>query len=83
VGSIVGWETGRKGGMNDADLRRRNHWINHIARHAHAKPEASYLRFEGRSITWSQLHERVNAIAAASHRRGAPRRLVPLRRPGP
>ncbi len=56
--------------MNDSDVRRRNHWVNHIARHAHAKPDAVYLRFEGRSITWSQLHRRVNAIAAAMARRG-------------
>ena len=56
--------------MNDSDVQRRNHWVNHIARHAHAKPDAVYLRFEGRSITWSQLHQRVNAIAAAMARRG-------------
>jgi fatty-acyl-CoA synthase len=56
--------------MNDADVQRRNHWVNHIARHVHAKPDAVYLRFEGRSTTWSQLHERVNAIAAAMRQRG-------------
>jgi fatty-acyl-CoA synthase len=56
--------------MNDSDVRRRNHWVNHIARHAHAKPDAVYLRFDGRSITWSQLHQRVNAIAVAMARRG-------------
>jgi hypothetical protein len=33
--------------MNEADARRRNHWVNHIARHAHEKPSAVYLRFEG------------------------------------
>lgn len=56
--------------MNEADVRRRNHWVNHIARHAHAKPDAVYLRFEGRSVTWSQLHQRVSAIAAAMSQRG-------------
>jgi fatty-acyl-CoA synthase len=56
--------------MNDVDVWRRNHWVNHIARHAHAKPDATYLRFEGRSITWSQLYDRVNAIAAAMRGRG-------------
>src|ERR1700721_1604554 len=53
-----------------AAARRRNHWVNHIARHAHAKPDAVYLRFEGRSVTWSQLHQRASAIAAAMSQRG-------------
>jgi fatty-acyl-CoA synthase len=56
--------------MNGADLQRRNHWVNHIVRHAHEKPDALFLRFEGKSITWSQLHERVRAVAAAMARRG-------------
>jgi fatty-acyl-CoA synthase len=56
--------------MNDADMRRRNHWVNHIARHAHAKPNEAYLRFDGCSTTWAQLHERVGAVAAAMARRG-------------
>jgi fatty-acyl-CoA synthase len=56
--------------MNDSAVRRRNHWVNHIARHAHAKPDAVYLRFEGHSVTWSQLHRRVNAIAVGMARRG-------------
>ena len=54
----------------DAAARRRNHWVNQIARHAHAKPDAVYLRFEGRSTTWSQLEQRVTAAAAAMARRG-------------
>ena len=56
--------------MDKPDLQRRNHWVNHIARHAHAKPDEVYLRFEGRSVTWAQLHERVNAVAAAMAARG-------------
>jgi len=56
--------------MNDADVRRRNHWVNHIARHAHAKPDDVYLRFEGCSTTWAQLHERVTSVAAAMAGRG-------------
>src|SRR5580698_3329361 len=56
--------------MNDADVRRRNHWVNHIARHAHEKPDAVYLRFRGVSVTWSQLRDRVNAVAAAMAHRG-------------
>ena len=51
--------------MNDTDARRRNHWVSHIARHAHEKPGGVYLRFEGGSVTWAQIHERVSALAAA------------------
>ncbi len=54
----------------DAPARRRNHWVNQITRHAHEKPGAVYLRFEGRSITWSQLGQRVTAAAAALAGRG-------------
>jgi hypothetical protein len=54
--------------MNDEDARRRNHWVNHIGRHAHEKPGAVFLRFEDRSTTWAQLHERVSAVAAAMRR---------------
>src|SRR5579863_3932736 len=56
--------------MNDADVRRRNHWVNHIVRHAHEKPDAVYLRFQGGSVTWSQLRDRVNGVAAAMASRG-------------
>src|SRR5579862_5100785 len=56
--------------MNDAAVRRRNHWVNHIVRHAHEKPDAVYLRFQGGSVTWSQLRDRVNAVAAAMASRG-------------
>ena len=56
--------------MNDTDARRRNHWVSHIARHAHEKPGAVYLGFEGRTITWAQIHERVSEVAAALRERG-------------
>ncbi len=56
--------------MDDTDARRRNHWVSHIARHAHEKPGAVYLRFEGTSITWAQIHERVTRVAAALWQRG-------------
>ena len=56
--------------MSDADARRRNHWVNHIGRHAHEKAGAVFLRLEGRSTTWAQLHERVSAVTAAMRRRG-------------
>ena len=56
--------------MNDTDARRRNHWVSHIARHAHEKPGGVYLRFEGGSVTWAQIHERVSELAAALRERG-------------
>jgi len=56
--------------MDEGAAPRRNHWVNHIARHAHEKPGATYLRFEGVSITWAQLHERMAVVAAALRRRG-------------
>src|SRR6266480_1387989 len=56
--------------MNDTDARRRNHWVSHIARHAHEKPGAVYLRFEGGSVTWAQIHGRVSGLAAALRERG-------------
>jgi fatty-acyl-CoA synthase len=56
--------------MADAELARRNHWVNHIARNAHAKPDRAYLRFGGETITWAQLHERVGVIASAMRARG-------------
>jgi fatty-acyl-CoA synthase len=56
--------------MDHTDARRRNHWVSHIARHAHARPGAVYLRFEGVSVTWAQIHERVGAAAAVLRERG-------------
>jgi fatty-acyl-CoA synthase len=56
--------------MDDTGARLRNHWVSHIARHAHAKPGEIYLRFEGTSITWAQLHERIGTVAAAMRERG-------------
>jgi len=41
------------------------HWVDHVARHAHAIPDSVAIRFEGESITWAQLHERVRSLAAA------------------
>jgi len=57
--------------MADADARRRNHWVNQLARHAYEKPDAVYLRFQGTSTTWGQLETRVAGIAAAMRARGA------------
>jgi fatty-acyl-CoA synthase len=46
------------------------HWVDHVARHAHAIPDAIVIRFEGESITWAQLHQRVRRVAAALAGRG-------------
>jgi fatty-acyl-CoA synthase len=56
--------------MDDTGARLRNHWVSHIARHAHAKSHEVYLRFEGASISWAQIHERIGAVAAALGERG-------------
>ena len=41
------------------------HWVDHVARHAFAMPESVAIRFEGESITWARLHDRVRRVAAA------------------
>ena len=41
------------------------HWADHVARHAFAIPEAVALRYQGESITWAGLHDRVRRAAAA------------------
>ena len=46
------------------------HWVDHLARHAYRDPDGVAIRFEGRSITWSELHARVGALAAAFAQRG-------------
>src|SRR5690242_20552465 len=46
------------------------HWVAHLARHAYRDPDGVAIRFEGRSITWRGLHERVGALAGAFARRG-------------
>ncbi len=56
--------------MDDTGARRRYRWVSHIARHAHEKPGAVYLRFQDTSTTWAQLHERIGAVAAALWQRG-------------
>src|SRR5215471_15060593 len=40
------------------------HWVDHVARHAHAAPDRVAIRFEDRSITWSALNDRVRRVAA-------------------
>jgi fatty-acyl-CoA synthase len=51
-------------------LSRRQNWITHLARHALMQPNATALRFIGRTITWAELDHRVSRLAAALHRRG-------------
>ena len=40
------------------------HWVDHVARHAFASPDSVAIRYEGESITWARLHDRVRAVAA-------------------
>jgi hypothetical protein len=41
------------------------HWADHVARHAFAIPDSVAIRYEGGSITWARLHDRVRRAAAA------------------
>jgi acyl-CoA synthetase (AMP-forming)/AMP-acid ligase II len=41
------------------------HWADHVARHAFAIPGAVAIRYQGESITWAGLHDRVRRAAAA------------------
>jgi fatty-acyl-CoA synthase len=49
---------------------RRNHWVNHLERHALQIPDRPALRFEGATTSWAQLRDRVGALADALARRG-------------
>jgi fatty-acyl-CoA synthase len=49
------------------------HWVDHVARHAYARPEGVAIRFDGSSITWRALHDRVGRLAAAFAERGVAR----------
>jgi fatty-acyl-CoA synthase len=51
-------------------LARRQNWTNQLARHALMQPEATALRFLGRTTTWAELDRRVTALAGALRRRG-------------
>ena len=51
-------------------LARRQNWTNQLARHALMQPDATALRFLGRTTTWADLDCRVTAFACALHRRG-------------
>jgi fatty-acyl-CoA synthase len=48
----------------------RQNWTNQLARHALMQPDATALRYLGRTTTWAELQHRVNALADALSRRG-------------
>lgn len=54
----------------EARRSRRNNWNNQVARHASMIPDRTALRFQGASITWAALHERIERFADALARRG-------------
>ncbi|HTX97173.1 MAG TPA: fatty-acid--CoA ligase FadD5 [Mycobacterium sp.] len=51
-------------------LARRQNWVNQLERHALMQPNATALRFLGRTVTWGELRHRVVALADALSRRG-------------
>lgn len=51
-------------------LARRQNWVNQLERHTLMQPDATALRFMGRTVTWAQLRGRVAALADALSRRG-------------
>ncbi|GAB2920928.1 fatty-acid--CoA ligase FadD5 [Rhodococcus aerolatus] len=57
----------------EPDLARRNHWVAHVARHAHERPDHPALRCRGVSTTYAQLHDRAARLASALARRGVSR----------
>jgi fatty-acyl-CoA synthase len=44
---------------------RRRHWNNQVRRHAQKIPDEPALRYLDQTLTWRQLHDRSNALAAA------------------
>ena len=57
-------------GTEQPYLARRQNWTNQLARHSLMQPDATALRFLGRTTTWRALDRRVTALAGALHRRG-------------
>ncbi len=51
-------------------LARRQNWVNQLERHALMQPNATALRFLGKTVTWADLRRRVSALADALSRRG-------------
>jgi len=46
------------------------HWVDHVARHAHSRPDAVALRFDGASTTWRALDNRIRRLATGLSARG-------------
>jgi fatty-acyl-CoA synthase len=57
-------------GAEEPYLSRRQNWITQLVRHDLMQPNATALRFAGRTISWAELHRRVRGLAGALHRRG-------------
>ncbi|MDV6303641.1 MULTISPECIES: fatty-acid--CoA ligase FadD5 [Rhodococcus] len=55
---------------NEPRLSNRNNWNNHVRRHALMQPDAVALRFQGRSISWRELDDRVSRCAGVLQSRG-------------
>ncbi|MFZ0831897.1 MAG: fatty-acid--CoA ligase FadD5 [Mycobacterium sp.] len=51
-------------------LARRQNWTNQLARHGSMQPDATALRYLGKTTTWAQLQQRVDSLAGALSRRG-------------
>ncbi len=51
-------------------LARRQNWTNQLARHALMQPDATALRFLGKTTTWRELDRRVHRLADSLSRRG-------------
>ncbi|WP_328349937.1 fatty-acid--CoA ligase FadD5 [Mycobacterium sp. NBC_00419] len=51
-------------------LSRRQNWANQLARHALMQPDATAIRFMGKTTTWTQFDDRVTRLAGALSRRG-------------
>jgi acyl-CoA synthetase (AMP-forming)/AMP-acid ligase II len=45
-------------------------WVTQLVRHAQQVPDQAALRFDGRTVTWSELADRASRVASALARRG-------------
>ncbi len=61
---------GPKPAQGQPYLARRQNWVTQLERHALMQPNATALRFLGRTTTWGELQRRVAALADALSRRG-------------
>ncbi len=60
----------RQAQTDQPHLARRQNWSNQLSRHALMQPDATALRYLGRTTTWAELDRRVTALAGALSRRG-------------